>query len=222
MLSNRTPTDPLYRIARGTRPWQFADWSKAGRDSPSAATTFGNRFDDPKGRYRVLYAASQPVSCYMETLARFRPDLELIRELRAIEGDNDFQPIGIVPEDWHDNRVLGTARVEGNFADIYTYEWVSYLRDKLQPACISLGLPDFDLSILMQAQKRIITQLASEAVFDLGGYDGIYYASRHGQGLENWALFEFKATIHPLSTQVVSAHDPAFKEALRCLGLEWR
>ena len=158
----------------------------------------------------------------METLARFRPDFELIRELEAIEGSNDFQPIGIVPEDWHDNRVLGEAQVDGKFADIYTYEWVSYLRDKLQPACISLGLPDFDLSVLMQAQKRIITQLASEAVFELGGYDGIYYTSRHGHGLENWALFEFKATIDPLSTQIVSAHDPAFREALRILGLESR
>ena len=153
-------------------------------------------------------------------MARFRPDFELIRELHAIEGNNDFQPIGIVPEDWPDNRVLGTARVEGNFADIYTYEWVSYLRDKLQPACVSLGLPDFDLSVLMQAQKRIITQLASQAIFELGGYDGVYYASRHGEGLENWALFEFKAAIYPLATQELLPDDPSFKKALGLLGLK--
>ncbi|HEV2396254.1 MAG TPA: hypothetical protein VGS27_04900, partial [Candidatus Sulfotelmatobacter sp.] len=46
------------------------DWSRANSDG-----TFGNRFDDPEGYYRVLYAASQKLSCFLETLARFRPDL---------------------------------------------------------------------------------------------------------------------------------------------------
>jgi hypothetical protein len=31
----------------------------------------GNRFDDPDGLYRVLYASAQPLGCYLETLARF-------------------------------------------------------------------------------------------------------------------------------------------------------
>src|ERR1700761_4525262 len=75
---------------------------------------------------------------------------------------------------------------------------VSHLRSRLQPLCVELGLLDFDVSVLIQATKRIVTQRASSIVYDLGAFAGIYYASRHGLGLENWALFEFKALINPL------------------------
>ena len=50
--------------------------------------TFGNRFDDPDGTYRVLYASSQRLGCYLETLARFRVDLTLYAELSEIDGEN--------------------------------------------------------------------------------------------------------------------------------------
>ena len=44
-----------------------AGLSLAGPDG-----TFGNRFDDPEGIYRVLYASSQRLGCYLEALAQFR------------------------------------------------------------------------------------------------------------------------------------------------------
>lgn len=47
----------IFRIGRGPDPWQPPGWSHAHADG-----TFGNRFDDPVGYYRVLYAASQAVS----------------------------------------------------------------------------------------------------------------------------------------------------------------
>ena len=49
-------TTAVYRIGRRPNPWQYPDWSRANRDR-----TFGNRFDDPNGEYRVLYASSLPV-----------------------------------------------------------------------------------------------------------------------------------------------------------------
>lgn len=42
--------------------------------------TFGNRFDSPDGYYRVLYASSRRLACFVETLARFRPDITLLAE----------------------------------------------------------------------------------------------------------------------------------------------
>ncbi len=220
MLDHRTPEGPLYRIARGTNPWEFPDWSRASTDS-YGAHTFGNRFDDPAGDYRVLYAASQLLSCYVETLARFRPDQKLKEELAAIKGEDDFQPIGYIAADWFEDRYIGRARVEGRYADLYTTGWVSQLRPHLQPFCIQLGLPEFDLSVLMQAQKRIITQMASNYVNELGSFAGIYYASRYGRELENWALFEFQTTIHPLpDARPVSTTDPALLAALDILKLE--
>lgn len=109
-VDSSNPGGPLYRIGWGTKPWEFPDWLRAGRDASSGAHTFGNRFDDPDAQY-VLYAASQLVSCYVETLARFRPDFKLLEELDAMEGDNDFQQIGLVPDEW--NRLLARYQVEG-------------------------------------------------------------------------------------------------------------
>jgi hypothetical protein len=40
---------------------------------------------------------SQEVSCFIETLSRFRPDLTLLAELQAIEGEDDFLPMGEAP-----------------------------------------------------------------------------------------------------------------------------
>jgi len=62
--------------------------------------TFGNRFDDPGATYRVLYASSQRLGCFLETLARFRIDLKLAAELAEIQGDADHLPQGEVPVEW--------------------------------------------------------------------------------------------------------------------------
>src|SRR5271157_2833424 len=98
-LETKTPPQPIYRVGRQPDAWRPPDWSRASADG-----TFGNRFDDPESYYRVLYASSQEVSCFIETLARYRPDLTLLAELEAIEGDNDFFPLGTVPAEWCANR----------------------------------------------------------------------------------------------------------------------
>ena len=81
------PTIAVYRIGRRPDPWQYPDWSRANPDR-----TFGNRFDDPNGEYRVLYASSVRLGCFLETLARYRPDMALYAELQEIAGENDFIP----------------------------------------------------------------------------------------------------------------------------------
>jgi hypothetical protein len=48
--------------------------------------TFGNRYDDPEASYRVLYASSHRVGAFVETLARFRPELEALAELEQDRG----------------------------------------------------------------------------------------------------------------------------------------
>jgi hypothetical protein len=40
------------------------------------------------------------LGCVFETLARFQPDVALYAELQAIEGEDDFVPVGIVPRAW--------------------------------------------------------------------------------------------------------------------------
>jgi hypothetical protein len=70
----------IYRLGRKPDPWSAPDWASAGPDG-----TFGNRFDDPEGMYRVLYASSQRLGCFLETLARFRVDLKLLNWPRLRE-----------------------------------------------------------------------------------------------------------------------------------------
>jgi hypothetical protein len=49
VLEGKRPARTIFRIARRPDPWQPPDWSRANPD-----LTFGNRFDDPEGYYRVL------------------------------------------------------------------------------------------------------------------------------------------------------------------------
>jgi hypothetical protein len=73
-----SPEGPLYRIARPPDPWMFPDWAHAGRDG-----TFGNRWDDANGVYRVLYASNSRLGALVEVLARFRPDPHVVAALRG-------------------------------------------------------------------------------------------------------------------------------------------
>jgi len=214
MLDTKTPNSLLFRLGRKPDPWSPPDWSRA---LPNG--TFGNRFDDPQGNYRVLYAATQLVSCFIETLARFRPDLSLIAELQEIAGEDDYVPLGTVPSDWCDRRVMGAATVTGAYADIYSAGWVGYLRQTLASDCVALGIEDLDDSVLQQGEPRRLTQLASLKVNE-AGLDGIYYRSRYGHDLENWALFEpFK--INPYEAPIIVRPDDVdLQEACTLLGLK--
>ena len=61
----------------------------------------------------MLYASSQRLGCYLETLARFRVDIKLYVELGEITGDDDFVPLGVVPREWAEKRTIGAAEHEG-------------------------------------------------------------------------------------------------------------
>ena len=70
-----------------------------------------------------------------------------------------------------------------------------------------------------QGEPRRLTQLASLKVNE-AGLDGIYYRSRYGHDLENWALFEpfeISSTETPIA---VRPDDVDLQEACRLLGLK--
>ena len=211
-LEARRPDGPLFRLGRRPDAWQPPDWFLAHSDG-----TFGNRFDDPDGYYRVLYASSHRLACFVETLARFRPDLSLLAELSAIEGADDFLPLGTLPREWLAVRMMGSAKIDGTFADLYAASWVSHLRKSLAADALRLGVKDIDLSTLENAQPRRLTQLASRQAYLLK-FDGIFYHSRYGHSLENWAIFEPFPLENAIS-EVLSKDDPDFLEALRVHGI---
>ncbi len=180
-LETQRPPETVFRLGRKPDPWQPPPWSLAS----STDGTFGNRFDDPEGYYRVLYASTQRLACFVETLARFRPDLSLLAELAEIDGEDDYTPLGSLPADWLEKRVMGQAELVGTFADVYSVSWISQLRRSLAAEAMRLGFHDLDASMLERAEPRRLTQLVSREVYREGN-DGIYYRSRYGHSFENW------------------------------------
>jgi RES domain len=211
-LESRTSGRPLHRIGRWPDPWQPPDWAHAHLDG-----TFGNRFDDPQAYYRVIYTSSQRLGCFLETLARFRPDLTLLAEFAEIEGDDDFTPLATIPASWLIARLIGTAQADGQYADIYAPEWIALLRRELASTVISLGLSELDASTLQAGRPRQLTQEASLVVFR-HGLDGIFYRSRYGHSIENWAIFE-PFPLSNMSATAIVAEDPDLQTALRLHGL---
>jgi RES domain len=210
------PDGPLYRLGRQPDPWAWPDWSYAGPDG-----TFGNRYDDPEASYRVLYASSQRIGAFLETLARFRPDLEVLAELEQIEGD-DEPPPG-VPRAWLDNRLLGEAAVKGRFVDVGDSGSLATLRTALAASAIRYGLDEIDAATIRLRAPRAFTQQVSRFVYERGPSAGIRYRSRLGDDVLNWAIFEpapnasspFVAT----TSTAVEADDPDLRAALGLLGL---
>jgi hypothetical protein len=215
-LASVEPDGPLYRLGRQPDPWAWPDWSYAGPDG-----TFGNRYDDPGTSYRVLYASSQRIGAFLETLARFRPDLEVLAELERIDGDDESPPA--VPRAWLDNRLLGEAKVEGRFVDVGDTSSLATLRTALAASAIRYGLDEIDAATIRLRAPRAFTQQVSRLVYEQGPFAGIRYRSRLGDDVLNWAIFEpapdapspFGATT---STEV-EADDPDLRAALGLLGL---
>jgi len=208
-----TPSGSTYRLARKPDPWAPPDWVWLGEDG-----TFGNRFDDPRGMYRVLYASSQRVGCFLETLARFRIEPTLLAEFSEIEGEDDFYPLGTVPLDWFSIRIMGSATVSGDYADIGSSEWISRIRLRLIPHFAEFGLEEFDASTLQKTHPRSLTQRISRFVFE-SRVDGIYYRSKYGHDIDNWALFE-PFNISDPRTEPLRLDDPDLQAALKLHGLK--
>ena len=224
-LRTSVPDGTLHRVGRAPDAWAWPGWAYALQDG-----TFGNRYDDPLGEYRVLYAGRPRLAAFAETLARFRPDLELTAELSLIEGDDGgFPPplrAGAVPVEWCATRVVGRARHAGTFADVGRSESLAHLRAALAARAVHYGFDDLDAGELRRRAPRAFTQEISRHVFvhgrDTGGRPlaGLRYLSRLGDDLVNWAIFETEPPVDCVSEPVV-ADDPDVRAAFARFGLSW-
>jgi hypothetical protein len=216
------PDGPIYRLGRSSDPWAWPDWAYAGEDG-----TFGNRYDDPRSEYRVLYASSRRLGALIETLARFRADPAIVSEQIASDPrDAQYETLrpGVVPERWFENRVLGEARCEGTFADVGHARSLAHLRSALAAEIVRHGLDDLDAAAIRARVPRAFTQQVSRYVYECtdqqGGraFQGIGYLSRLGDDIGNWAIFE-PAEIDVISSLDLVRGDRDLDEALSLLGL---
>jgi hypothetical protein len=213
----------IYRLGRKPDPWSWPDWAYASEDG-----TFGNRYDDPRSAYRVLYASSLRLGTLLETLARFRPDPAIV----AVEIDGDprdaaYETLaaGVVPASWLENRTLGTARCDEVFADVGHARSLVFLRTALAAEVVRYGLKDLDAGAIRAAVPRGFTHEVSRYVYECtdeqgnGAFRGIGYLSRLGDDIRNWAIFE-PARIEVLERPELARDDPDLGQALSLFALK--
>jgi hypothetical protein len=219
--------EPIHRVGREPDAWAWPDWTYAHDDR-----TFGNRYDDPHGEYRVLYAGSQRSGALAETLARFRADLDIVAELQLIEGDpqDDAYPDaiapGTVPREWLDTRAIGTATHDGTFVDVGRSDSLAHLRAALAARVLHYGLDDLDAGHLRRRAPRAFTQEISRHLFaharDQAGRPvaGVRYLSRLGDELVNWAIFEPNAPADATS-EPIHPDDEDLRAVFEMFDLAW-
>ncbi len=224
VLASVHPTGPVYRVSRRPDPWAWPDWAYAAGDG-----TFGNRWDDPRGSYRVLYACSHRVGAFVETLARFRPDLAVVAGLAEIDGDEELPPVAILPRSWLTTRSGGEATISGRFADVGDARSLATLRTALASRAIHHGLAEIDGAAIRLSAPRTFTQEVSRFVYEWrdaeGVFVGIRYLSRLGDRFVNWAIFEpalgVALTLESVTAHEIAADDVDLNEALGVLGLRF-
>lgn len=222
-LQTIPPAARVLRIGRLPDPWAWPPWEAQHSDS-----TFGNRWDDPEGVYRVVYACTQLEGAYVEVLSRFRPDPAVVAELAAIEGSGDEYRIGIVPATWLESRAIGEAALVGLYADVGHGRSLTYLRAVMARRLIHHDVPDLDAAAIRISAPRRFTQEISNHIYKLSLPDGtprfagIEYESRFGDNYQNWAIFERPGQDPIVDPIVRGVHrdDAALHAALASLGLK--
>jgi hypothetical protein len=148
------PLSGVWRVARAPDPLAFADPLPSRLlDDPHA----GNRFDSPTADYRVCYFGTDLEACYGETLARFRPDLNLI----AVAKEEGFMAVGEVPADWRQRRVAVRVRFTGGgvrrprFLDVEAARTREFLRTELAELLAYHGYRDLDVATVRGGDRRI-------------------------------------------------------------------
>jgi hypothetical protein len=213
----------ILRVGRKPDPWAWPRWEVAGEDG-----TFGNRWDDAHSTYRVLYGSSQLVACFIETLARFRPDPHVLAELARIEGPEAAPVPGLLPRSWLQGQVVGEASVLGRFCNVGAAASLGYLHGALAATLVRYGIRQLDGAAIRQTAPRRFTQEISSYLYSLSDrrgrprFAGIAYLSRFGDRFRNWAIFERPAArpvIRKPSTRRIDSAQPELRAALRLLGL---
>ncbi len=222
----------VWRVGRAPDPWAWADPQYAGH----------NRWDDVYGVFRTIYAADSLYACFVEVLAYARPDVEPAGHdlLAGIDEDPQdaveypVQATGSVPREWISGRMVAMANLTGPYADVRAAATIAALRPPFLRLALELRYPDFDAAALKSANPRELTQhVASHlyALTDAGGstvVDGVRFASRHGDELTMWCIFERpgdEPASHHLrrgTSHLVETDSPDLLRAMALHRLSWR
>jgi len=217
----------VWRVGFRPEPWAWSGWEWAtdGR--------FPGRWDDLHGNFRTVYAGSSLLACLLEVLAHFRKDARLNLELELIVEDDEDAVLyptivpGSVPKEWLDERAAASAELSGRFCPVTASSTVAALHPRFVGLALSLGLEDFDAAALKDARPRRLTQAVASWLYEMTDLDGVTFASRHGDDLQLWAVFErpddppVTPKVHDVELEELQHDTPALLTAFGLLGLHW-
>ena len=213
----------VHRVGYASDPWAWTPWQYAhdGR--------FAGRWDDPDGLWRTLYVGQSRLACYLEVLAVFRPDPAVTDALGAVEeepedaADHPTLRPGELSRAWLTPRRIGAAHLHGWYGRPGDGQSLPTLRARFLTLARALGLPDLDAAAIRRSEPRALTQQLAGWLYQQTGPDGepltgVRFASRHGDDLTLWALFERPAdnrTSKQLRSPTTSPLDASDPELVR-------
>lgn len=220
--------ETVWRVGFKPEPWAWSGWEWAGSDG-----RFDGRWDDSQGNFRTVYAGSTLLACLIEVLAGFRPDPTLAVGMDNIVEDDEDAAIrptvlaGEISYSWLEPRSAASASITGRFCAVTAAESIAALRDQFVALAHLLGLHDFDAAALKDARARALTQSVATHLHAATDLDGVTFASRHGDDLALWAVFEragdpsISHTLDAIEHHSLSPENPDLQMALDMLGLAW-
>jgi len=163
------------------------------------------RWDDPDGSYRVLYASTTPFGVYLEKLAQFRPDLELLATCATIRetgrSARKWASAGALPSGWRARYTLGKGLTDGvsqPLVAVARARSLATLRVALAGVARSLDITEVDAGVIrldLSVKFLRFTQAISRFIYEQARNDtpcfaGIFYLSQHADDVANCAVFE--------------------------------
>lgn len=190
-----------------------------GRPRTSDDPDEWSRFDLPG--QATLYSATERKGAYAESLADFRPRIEVLAKMAQDIFDDvgsGQNPIvdewcsrghmfpGNIPAVWHVERRIAQIHVPvpGWYVDVEHPESLNALRPRMAGLLHKQKMTDFDVAAI-RSENRVVTcavaELLLNELLDDGSYPlGIRYNSRLGTEWECWANFP-ETTVEAVDTQ---------------------
>lgn len=216
-------TGRLYRLGYLPDPLIHTPWEYVGN----------GRFDDPHckapaepplGRFRTLYSGRPRLGCFVEALAKFRPDPTFLAQMQALDASDDtvdtLADIGRIPADWREARAVShfTLPTDTRWLDLRAAATIQELRKEFANLISRLGLLDLDISSVRGPRRELSQAIARRGYEDR--FDGLIYRSRFSDEYDLWAIFEHRCVPEPIgSPQPIESDDPDFRDAAALLGL---
>jgi hypothetical protein len=129
--------------------------------------------------------------------------------------------------EWVEAREIGEIHPKhGRFADIGHSQSLAALNHDLAAEIVRHGLNEIDGAAIRQKAPRTLTRAISRHVYEHATNDdrlfaGIFYESRHGNDLHNYALFENggRWDFEAVSDRSLSRDDPHLRQAMKMLEI---